>query len=196
MDKQVTIQCNASGKGLGAVLLQDNEPVCYASRSLTDIETRYAPIGTEMLAVVFDCREFHQYIYGRSVMIETDHKPFQAISTKPLSQVPLRLQKMILNVRGYDVEIRYIPGSNRVMADTLSRASLHNDDSGADEEFRAINLVLPFVDECYEEFQKEMNIDPELQAVLAMVKNRWPDTTGQVPVEARPYWTFREEVAP
>ena len=195
VDKPVTIQCDASGKGLGAVLLQDNKPVCYASQALTDIETRYAPIETEMLAVVFACRKFHQYIYGRSVTIETDHKPLQAISTKPLSQVPLRLQKMILNVRGYDVEIRYIPGSKQVLADTLSRASVHDDDSGADEEFKAINLVLSVSDECYEEFQKETKIDPELQAVLAMVKNGWPDTNVQVPVEARPYWTFRDEVA-
>ena len=91
------------------MLLQDNKPVCYVSRALTDIETRYAPIETEMLAVVFACHKFHQYIYGRSVVIETDHKPLQAISSKPLSQVPLRLQKMILNVREYDV-IRYLPG--------------------------------------------------------------------------------------
>ena len=83
--------------------------LCYASRALTDIETRHAPIETEMLAVVFSCRKFHRYIYGRTVKIETDHKPLQAISTKPLSQVPLRLKKMILSVRGYDVEIRYIP---------------------------------------------------------------------------------------
>ena len=89
--KPVTIQCDASGKGLGAVLLQDGKPVCYASRALSDTETRYAPIETEMLAVVFACRKFHQYIYGRSVLVETDHKPLQAISTKPLSQVPLRL---------------------------------------------------------------------------------------------------------
>ena len=40
-----------------------------------------------------------------------------------------------------------------------------------------------------------MKIDPELQAVLAMVKNGWPDTKVQVPVEARPYWTFGDEVA-
>ena len=40
-----------------------------------------------------------------------------------------------------------------------------------------------------------MKIDPELQAVLAMVKNGWPDTKVQFPIEARPYWTFRDEVA-
>ena len=127
--------------------------MCYVSRALTDIETRYAPFKTEMLAVVFACRKFHQYIYGRSIVIETDHKPLQANSTKPLSQVPLRLQKMILNVRGYDVEIRYIPGSKQVPADTLSRASVHNDDSGTDEEFKAIDLVLSVSEERYEEFQ-------------------------------------------
>ena len=104
------IQCDASGKGLGAVLLQDDKPVCYASRTLTGAESRYAPIEAEMLAVVFACRKFHQYIYGKSVVVETDHKPLQAISTKPLSQAPLRLQRMLLNLRGYDVEIRYNPG--------------------------------------------------------------------------------------
>ena len=45
-------------------------------------------------------------------------------STKPLSQVPLRLQKMILNLRGYDVEVRYIPWNKQIVADTLSRAAV------------------------------------------------------------------------
>jgi len=168
--KPVTIQCDVNGKGLGAVLLQDNKPVCYAYRALTDTETRYAPIESEMLAVVFACRKFHQYIYGRSVAVETDQKPLQAISTKPLSQVPLRLQKMILNVRGYNVEIHYIPGCKQALTDTLSRASVQNDDSGAFEEFQEINVVLSVSDERYEEFQKETKKDPELQAVLTMVK--------------------------
>ncbi|KAL9955782.1 hypothetical protein ACROYT_G037161 [Oculina patagonica] len=193
--KPVTIQCDASGKGLGAALLQDNKPVCYASRALTDTETRYAPIESEMLAVVFACRKFHQYIYGRSVVVETDHMPLQAISSKPLSQVPLRLQKMILNVRGYDVEIRYIPGCRQVLADTLSRASVQDDDCKAYEEFQEINVVLSVSDERCEEFQNETKRDPELLSVLTMVKNGWPDTKTEVPTEARPYWTFRDELA-
>ena len=83
--KPAKIQCVASGKGLGAVLLQDDKPVCYASRALTGADSRYAPTEAEMLAVVFAYRKFHQYIYGRSVVVETDHKPLQAISTKPLA---------------------------------------------------------------------------------------------------------------
>ena len=169
-----------------------------ASQALADTETRYAPIETEMLVVVFTCCKFHQYIYGRSVLVETDHKPLQAISTKPLSQVPLRLQKMILNVRGYDVEIRCIPGCKQVLADTLSRASVQNTDPRAFEAFQEINMVLSvffFSEERYEEFQKETKTDPELQAVLTMVTSGWPDTKPQVPIEARPYWTFRDEVS-
>ena len=76
---------------------------------------------------------------------------------------------MILNVRGYDVTIRYLPGCKRVLADTLSRASEQNDDSGAYEEFQEINVVLSVSDEGRNEFQKETKIDPELQAVLTMV---------------------------
>ena len=89
--KPVVIQRDSSGKGHGAVLLQDSKPVCYAPLALTDAETRHAPIEAEMVAAVFVCRKFHQYIYHRSTIVETDHKPLQAISKKTLSQVPLRL---------------------------------------------------------------------------------------------------------
>ena len=136
--KQATIQCDVSGKGLGAVLLKDGKPVTYARRLLTDAETQYAPIESEMLAAVFACKKFHQYIYGRSTVVETDHKPLQAICTKPLTHVLLRLQKMILNITGDDLEVRYIQGSKQVLADTLSRASLPHTDPKATEEFQSI----------------------------------------------------------
>ena len=68
-------------------------------------------------------------------------------------------------------------------------------DSEAYEEFQEINMALSVSEERYEEFQKETKIDPEQQAVLSMVRNGWPDTKQQVPLEARPSWTFRDEVA-
>ena len=102
---------------------------------------------------------------------------------------------MLLSFRGYDVEIRYIPGCKQVLADTLSRAAAPTVDSDAYEEFQEINMVLAVSEERYEEFQKKTKVDPELQAVLTMVRNGWPDTKQQVPIEVRPYWTFRDEVA-
>ena len=194
VEKPVTIQCDASGQGLGAVLLQEGKPVAYTSRSLTDAETRYAPIESEMLAVVFACKKFHQYIYGRRTVVETDHKPLQAIFTKPLAQVPLRLQKMILNLRGYDLEVRYIPGSEQVVADTLSRASLPDTDAEA-EAFKSVNVVLAMSDERFAEFQTETDRDPDMKAVMSAIKMGWPTTRKKTQVAARPYWTFRDEMA-
>ena len=87
-------------------------------------------------------------------------------------------------------------GCKQVLADTLSQAAVPTGDSEAYEEFQEINMVLSVSGERYEEFQKETKVDPELQAaVLTMGRNGWPDRKQQVPLEARPYWTFRDEVA-
>lgn len=82
--KELTVQCDASEKGLGAALLQEGQPVSFASRALTPTECRYAQIEKEMLAVVFALGKFHQYTFGRHTRIITDHKPLQSISGKQL----------------------------------------------------------------------------------------------------------------
>ena len=62
---------------------------------------------------------------------------------------------MLLNLRGYDIEILYNPGCKQVLADTLSRAAVPTGDSEAYEEFQEINMVLSVTEERYEEFQTE-----------------------------------------
>ena len=120
--KPSVISCDASQTGLGAVLLQDHKPVAYASRSMTSAETRYAQIEKELLAVLFSLEKFHQYIYGTHVDIESDHKPLEIITQKQLCQAPPRLQRMLLQLQRYDYTLRYTPGRDMVIADTLSRA--------------------------------------------------------------------------
>ena len=93
------IQCDASSKGIGSVLLQNDRPVAYASRALTDTETRYATIEKEMLAVVFSFEHFHQYTFGRHTVVISDHKPLEMIARKPLSKAPKRLQGMLLTLQ-------------------------------------------------------------------------------------------------
>uniref|UniRef100_A0A3P9J671 ribonuclease H n=1 Tax=Oryzias latipes TaxID=8090 RepID=A0A3P9J671_ORYLA len=65
VNKPVTLSVDASSEGLGAVLLQEGQPVAYGSRALTDCQKRYAQIEKELLAIVFGCEKFHQYLYGR-----------------------------------------------------------------------------------------------------------------------------------
>ena len=87
--REATVQCDASKAGLGAVLLQEGHPVMYCSRSLTQAETAYSQIEKELLAIVFAMTRLDQFVYGRPVTVQSDHKPLEAIMTKP--QVMLRL---------------------------------------------------------------------------------------------------------
>ena len=96
----VVLSVDASKSGLGAACLQDDASVAFASRALSDAETRYAQIEKELLAVVFACRKFHDFIYGRRVTIETDHKPLITIVKKPLHAAPARLQRMLFSFSG------------------------------------------------------------------------------------------------
>ena len=64
------LQCDASDTGLGATLLQNGQPVAYASHSLTDTECNYTQIE-ELLAIVFGAEKFNQYTCGRKVFVES-----------------------------------------------------------------------------------------------------------------------------
>ena len=65
--KPVTVQVDASQRGLGVCLLQEGQPIAYASKSLTDTETRYANIERELLAIVFACQQFNTYVSGKAI---------------------------------------------------------------------------------------------------------------------------------
>ena len=97
--KDLVLQCDASESGLGACLLQDDQPVVYASRSLTETERNYAQIEKELLAVVFGMERFENYTYGRHVLVESDHKPLEIIYKKHLLSAPKRLQRMLLRLQ-------------------------------------------------------------------------------------------------
>ena len=82
----IKIPPGMSKKGLGAILEQHHGdqwlPVTYASRAITDQQSMYALIEREVLVIQFACDHFHQYMYGRPVQLETDHKLLGAIFKK------------------------------------------------------------------------------------------------------------------
>ena len=106
--KPVCVQCDASGGGLGAGLLQDGLPVVCASRALTATERNYALIEKELLAIVFACEKFDQYVYVREkVHVQSDHKPLEVTFKKPLVTAPKRLQRMLLRLQRYSLDVTY-----------------------------------------------------------------------------------------
>ena len=118
-----TIQCDASKQGLGAVLLQEGQPVMYISRTLTETEQRYSNIECELLAVVFALERLDHYTAGYRVKVETDHQPLTSIWKKPISSTSARIQRLLLRLLWYDIDIHYLPGKSNVIADALSRVS-------------------------------------------------------------------------
>ena len=97
------------------------KPVAYASKALTPTQQKYAQIEKETLAIVFGTTKFHQFLFGKEVLVTSDHKPLEYIFNKPLHQAPLRLQKMLLALQRYELRIVYKPGKELFIADALSR---------------------------------------------------------------------------
>ena len=79
---------DSSHRGIGAAVLQANGPIAFASKSLTETESRYSSIEREILGIVFGHERFHQYVYGWHVEVHTDHKPLESIYTKHVSSLP------------------------------------------------------------------------------------------------------------
>ena len=199
MKKPVTVSCDASKSGLGAVLLQDDKPIAFASRSMIDAEVRYAQIDIELLAVVFAMERFHQFRYGKSVTVESDHRPLEMIMKKNLSAAPPRLQRMLLRLQGYNFSLKYKPGKELVIADTLSRAYTSDTDSTMEEDVR--QHVLTVVENIPVEASRLQSIktatagDEDLCQLQNIILNGWPDNKLNVPLQLHEYWSCRDELS-
>ena len=187
----------ASQKGLGAALLQDQKPVAYTSRALTETETRYAQIEKEMLAIVYALEKFNQFPYGRHVTIYSDHKPLEAVLKKLLAHAPRRLQGMIMRLQKYDFDVHYERGKNMHIADLLSRAYLPNTDHEEAKEFEHANMAsfLPISDQRLQEIRRDTDKDKTLQILKSVILQGWPAERKDVPVQVTPYFSVRDELS-
>ena len=142
VQEPVVVQCDASERGSGAALLQNGQPVAFASRSLSQTERKYAQIEEECLAIVFSCERFSQYLTGRKkITVETDHKPLRSIFRKIILSAPCRLRRMLLRLQRFNLDVNYKPGTQMFIADHLSRSSLKATDNTQDS-FQVFGLEL------------------------------------------------------
>ena len=192
----VEVQVDASQRGVGAVLFQDNGPVEFASKLLTETEMRYSNIEREMLAVLFGLEKFHYYVYERPVVVYTDHKPLEAIFKKHLASAPPRISRMMLRIQKYDVQIKYVPGKNVPVADALSRVSYCSGDTvpGLDITIHEVLMNLNVSSTRVPQIQEETAKDTSLSALSAIIAKGWPEKRSECPAHLHPYWNYCEEL--
>lgn len=138
-------------------------------------------------------RKFHKYDYGRSAILETDHKPLIAISKKPLGEVPLRIQRLMLRLQKYNLAFEFKLGKHLVVADTLSRASLSNSKSSTETEVQihvdSIKAQMPVSTGKWSEIANETLKDEHLKRVMKSIH-----MSGNVTLE-NPYQHFKDELS-
>ena len=180
--KPAAIETDASQKGLGAVLMQEGKPVCFLSKVLTPAEQNYSNIERELLAVLFACEKLHTYIFGREILVHTDHKPLEAIFQKPNSLAPARLQRMLLQLSTYNLQVKYVGSKSVLLADTLSRLVKPNETTKATPGLDiSIAQVLKVEPTRLESLQEETKVDPALAELSDFIITGWPDSMQELP---------------
>ena len=142
-DQGFEIMCDASDFEMGAVLGQRKEKIFrtiyYANGTFNEAQENYSTTEKEMLAIVFSCEKFRQYILGSHVIIHTDHAAIKYLMSK--KETKPRLIRWVLLLQEFDLEIKDKKGCDNVIADHLSRL-----ERSSDEEEKVI-LTENFLDE-------------------------------------------------
>jgi hypothetical protein len=116
--KSFDVYCDASGTGLGCVLMQDNRVIAYASRALRPHEQNYPTHDLELAAVVHALKIWRHYLMGAHCNIYTDHKSLKYIFTQ--ADLNMRQIRWLELIKDYDLEVHYHPGKANVVANALS----------------------------------------------------------------------------
>ena len=200
--EDVTIQRDTSETGLGPVLMQNGQPIAYASRALTDTETCYAQIEKELLAIVWSTNKFDQYILGRKVVhIESDHKPLKAVFSKPINKSPKTLQRMLMAHQNYTLDVQCRKGELMWISDALSRAYRNTTESSRHD--TGLICALETIDNSENlsiapyriaEFRLETAKDPVMQSLITAIRSGWAPSKKQCNRELTPYYEKRSEL--
>lgn len=182
-EKSLRLACDARPYGVGAVMSHvlpsgEEQPIAFASRTLSPSERNYAQIEKETLTIIFGVKKFNKYLYRRIFVLSTDHKPLLTI-LGPKSAVPtlaaLCMQHWSLILVAYDYCIQYKRSSDHANADALSHLPCGGDiDESADD--GGVFSVSPVDDlpVSATDVETETRHDPILSKVLDLTLSGWP----------------------
>ena len=133
------------------------------------------------------------YVYGKSFILESDHKPLEMINLKNLAAAPQRLQRMFLRVQPYDFVLRYKPGKQMMLADVLSRQP-SSETTQIDLDVQ-VSFVLQFSTQKLQAIREATHANDELCALITVIVEGWSESQRQLQPPLRPYWSCRDELA-
>ena len=185
----VSLETDVSQSVLGAVLLQEGRPISFMSKALTDTQSRYSNIEREILGVVTGVEHFHQYLFGRQFTLYTDHKPIENLVLKPLVNTSPRVQRLMLCLLQYSMNVQYKAGKYLLLSDCLSRLS----NPMTQEEDESLNLhVMSIESEDSDSFPSLASVcealmeDPVSVLLGNLILNGWPDSCKELDQELKP----------
>lgn len=126
---ELSLMVDASDTAAGAVLQQKNssgdfQPLSFFSKSFSLTERRYSTFGRELLAMYLAVKKFRYYLEGRKFVIFTDHRPIISAFASSADRFTGREHRHLIYISQFTSDIRFIPGSENKVADSLSRVEI------------------------------------------------------------------------
>ena len=155
--------------------MQNGHPVTFISQVLTDTQQRYSNIEHELLVLVIVVEHLHHYVFGRQFTVHTDHTPLVNLFNKCLSDTSPRLQRLMLRLSQYEMNVEYVTQKCVPVTDCLSRL-IHPNSAQEDETLNlqiADSGVEPMnID--WDNIQKFTMNDPTLVRLARVIQHGWP----------------------
>ena len=153
----------------------------YMSRALTATEQRYSHIERELLAIVFALERLNHYTFRRTIVVQSDHQPLQNIWKKSIVSASMRLQRLLLRLAHYDINIEFLFGKENMIVDALSRVCpLQSNNSKIKESnidvtpVHHITQSVPISKTRLQELRLATQSDPTLCSLMKIVHEGWP----------------------
>lgn len=175
-EKPFVVEADASGKGIGAVLMQEGRPVAYMSQTLSDRAQNKSVYERELMAIVLAVQKWRHYLLGRHFTVHTDQKSLKFLTDQRI--MGEEQQKWISKLMGFDFDVKYKPGRENGVADALSRKL----------QYSALSLVQ--IQE-WEGLEEEVQADPKLKGIVQDILAQTDSQPGYSLKKGRLYYQNR-----